>query len=89
MGGFISANLDVTTRADRYDPVTDSWATVAALPGVQTHAGVTRDGDSLLLVGGFLGWPGTAVATSYRYDPVTGQLYPPARSVAGRAPPWR
>jgi len=71
MGGFVSASLDVTTRADRYDPATDGWTAVAALPDVQTHAGVARDGDGLLLVGGFRGWPATAQATSYRYDPAT------------------
>jgi hypothetical protein len=69
MGGFVSAELEVTTRADRYDPTTDAWTPLAALPEVQTHAGVARDGDGLLLVGGFRGWPATAVATSYRFDP--------------------
>lgn len=76
MGGFVSADLDVTTRADRYDPATDRWTPLASLPDIQTHAGVSRHGDGLLLVGGFRGWPGTAVATSYRYDPATDSYSP-------------
>lgn len=71
MGGFTSANLDVTTRVDRYDPTTDAWTQLTDGPGIQTHAGLARDGSGLLLAGGFRGWPGTTTSETYRYDTVT------------------
>lgn len=71
MGGFTSAQLEVTTRVDRYDAATDAWIQLADLPGAQTHVGLARDPNGFVLAGGLRGWPGTTTSESYRYDPLT------------------
>jgi N-acetylneuraminic acid mutarotase len=55
LGGFTSADLQVTTSVDVYDPASDSWRSGPDLPGAQTHfAVVTFEGD-LIVSGGFTG----------------------------------
>ncbi len=69
-GGF-ERGLRAIVRSDRYDPVTDSWTRIADLPAPVTHAGVTVDGTSVWIAGGFVGdSPGKATDAVWRYDSV-------------------
>ncbi|MEO0513828.1 MAG: kelch repeat-containing protein [Planctomycetota bacterium] len=55
-GGFVPG-FGVTKRLDIFDPVTNTWTTGSPLPDglTESHAGVTHDGKTVYLVGGFEG----------------------------------
>lgn len=55
LGGFATAQLDVTASVQVYDPGTDRWRDAPPLPGAQTHAGLAESGGDLVLAGGFVG----------------------------------
>jgi hypothetical protein len=56
MGGFVSADLQVTKRVDVYRPATDTWRAGPLLPGAETHVGAVTVGDGdVVVVGGFDG----------------------------------
>jgi N-acetylneuraminic acid mutarotase len=53
-GGQYSG-ITQTLRSDRYDPATDTWTRIADLPELITHAPVVVDGNTLWIIGGYLG----------------------------------
>ena len=55
LGGFTSADLQVTGRIDIYDPAADTWRPGPDLPGAQTHIAVVTSGGDLIVSGGFAG----------------------------------
>jgi N-acetylneuraminic acid mutarotase len=55
LGGFTSADLQVTGRVDIYDPAGDAWRPGPDLPGAQTHIAVVTFGGDLIIGGGFIG----------------------------------
>jgi hypothetical protein len=55
LGGFTSADLQVTGRVDIYDPAGDAWRPGPDLPGAQTHIAVVTFGGDLIVGGGFIG----------------------------------
>lgn len=55
LGGFTSADLEVTTRVDIYDPAGDSWRPGPDLPGAETHFAVVNFEGDLIVSGGFTG----------------------------------
>jgi N-acetylneuraminic acid mutarotase len=54
-GGYIDRNLDATTECDVYNPATNAWSYVTAMPEAITHAGVTLVGDTVYIAGGNIG----------------------------------
>jgi len=73
-GGFYNGKTQATTRVQRYDPVADSWDSVAPLPEKITHAGHAADDHRVWLVGGFVGdHPGSSTSHVWLYDVATGQ----------------
>jgi len=93
LGGFTSADLQVTTGVDIYDPAGDRWRSGPDLPGAQTHfAVVTFEGD-VIVSGGFTGaltggLPPTTNAV-WRWSPDAGawSMGPPLPA-AGAAFAW-
>jgi N-acetylneuraminic acid mutarotase len=71
-GGFQTGDIKTTARAHRFDSASGAWQEIAAVPVPLTHAGVTTDGPSIYLAGGFVGdWKGANTPASrkvYRYD---------------------
>ena len=63
-----------STVHERYDPVTDTWSTVAPLPASIDHSAAVEVGGLIYHVGGLSGWPSPAVGTVHVYDPVTDQF---------------
>jgi len=55
LGGFITAQLDVTSTVQVYDPVREGWRDAVPLPDAQTHVGVALSGADVVLAGGFRG----------------------------------
>jgi hypothetical protein len=55
LGGFTSADLQVTSRVDIYDPAGDVWRPGPDLPGAQTHIAVVTFQGDLIVAGGFTG----------------------------------
>ncbi len=92
-GGFTSGgpvSLPATARSDAYDAATNAWQPVADLPVVVTHAPAVVDGDTIWLVGGYVGdSPGPATDQVWRYSVVTNAWSPapalPAARGAGGA----
>jgi hypothetical protein len=67
-GGFMP-NLKATTRVDAYDPVLDSWSSLANMPTPVTHAGCALDDRTVWIAGGFVGdHPGPVTADVWTYD---------------------
>ncbi|WP_287131374.1 kelch repeat-containing protein [Candidatus Cyanaurora vandensis] len=57
-GGYPDSRFIPTTRADRYDPVTNTWQQIADMPKPTTHGGFTADERHAYIVGGYQGKPG-------------------------------
>jgi N-acetylneuraminic acid mutarotase len=55
LGGFTSANLQVTGRVDIYDPAGDAWRAGPDLPGAETHIAVVTYAGDVIVSGGFNG----------------------------------
>jgi hypothetical protein len=65
--GGLTADGQASAQADLYDPVRDSWSTLAPLPVAVHHAGAGVLGGRLYVVGGYggeAGWPPTASVAS-------------------------
>jgi hypothetical protein len=65
--GGLTADSQASVQADLYDPVTDSWSSLPALPAAVHHAGAGVLGGRLYIVGGYggePGWPPTASVAS-------------------------
>lgn len=93
LGGFTSADLEVTTRVEIYDPTGDSWRTGPELPGAQTHFAVVTFTGDVIVSGGFAGaFTGTLPPTTdavWRWSASAGawSLGPPLPA-AGAAFSW-
>ncbi len=91
MGGFVSPQLEVTSRVDVYDPDTDTWAPAPPLPGAQTHGAAAEWGDQVVIAGGFVGpggsWTTTAQVWSRQADGswAAGPSLPHPRAAAAAA----
>lgn len=67
-GGFIPG-VDAITQSDAYDPVTNTWRSLAPMPEAITHAGQALDGSFIYLAGGFVGdHPGGSTNHVWIYD---------------------
>ncbi len=67
-----SAHILATSRADVYDPITDTWTQLNDEPEPITHAGVAIDGTTIYFVGGYIGnHPAPATAHVWKYDTLT------------------
>lgn len=66
--GVSSGSL--TAGAHKYDPVTDSWSPIAALPVARKKAAAVSDGTYIYVLGG-ADRNGIPYGTMYRYDPAT------------------
>jgi len=52
-GGFINAQIQVTSRSDVYDPKHNTWTQIADMPEPLTHTGHLVIGRDIWFVGGF------------------------------------
>ncbi|HEY4109095.1 malectin domain-containing carbohydrate-binding protein [Puia sp.] len=52
--GFDSSNLETTPHVEMYNPATNVWTNQADMPFPVTHAGITVDGSTVYVAGGFL-----------------------------------
>jgi hypothetical protein len=67
-GGF-QVGLKATPRVHAYDPASDSWSTLAAMPSAVTHAGIALDERTVWVAGGFVGdHPGPVTSAVWSYD---------------------
>lgn len=68
-GGFYDKSLRTTTRVDVYDIAANTWRRLANLPEPLTHAGQTVDGNTIYLVGGYVGDnPGPSTNHVWKYN---------------------
>lgn len=94
LGGYYDGLFRATSRADRFDPRTNTWKRLANLPTPVTHAGVAVDPvtQTAWFVGGYVGdFPapdGTAAVWKYHIPTNTwsqGPSIPAARGAGGAA----
>jgi N-acetylneuraminic acid mutarotase len=93
LGGFTSADLQVTGSVDIYDPTADAWRPGPALPGAQTHIAVVTLGGDVIVGGGFVGaFTGARPPTTdavWRWGATTGMWSAgPALPAPGAAFAW-
>jgi hypothetical protein len=72
-GGFTEITASRATRlANVYDPDADTWTKIAELPKPITAAGTAADGNTVWLVGGYVGDASVKVATRdvWKYDTI-------------------
>ncbi len=75
-GGFYF-RLKASTRADRYDPRTNTWSRIADLPVPVTHINGVLDGEVLWIAGGFVGnHPGPTTNQVWQYNIKTNRWTP-------------
>ncbi|MBC8120466.1 MAG: hypothetical protein H7Y22_01355 [Gemmatimonadaceae bacterium] len=68
-GGFVDGALTTTKRSDVYDSSTNTWRRIADLPELITHAAVVVDGQSIYLIGGYVGnSPGVSTSHVWKYS---------------------
>lgn len=76
-GGFYNVDIKATTRSDVYDPGSNTWTQIADMPEPLTHAGQVADGNTIYIVGGYLGdSPGPSTDHVWKYDIVTNTWSP-------------
>jgi N-acetylneuraminic acid mutarotase len=71
LGGLFSSNGKIlaTTRCDVYDPATNTWKQLKNAPEKLTHAGTVIVGDTIWLVGGYVGdHPGPGTRHVWKYN---------------------
>jgi len=91
MGGLFSQSGKIlaTTRADVYDPATNIWTRIKDMPEKLTHAGQVIVGDTIWLIGGYVGdHPGPATNHVWKYNTTTntwsaGPTLPKMRGAGG------
>ena len=69
-GGW-KPGIQITDQTSKYNLATDSWATLAPMPIVLTHAATVKVGNKLWLLGGFLDrnfGPPTSAVQIYDFD---------------------
>ncbi len=90
-GGFFNDLYQVTPRSDAYDPSTNTWTQIADTPELLTHSAVVADGNTIYLVGAYVGnHPGGATTRVYKYNITTntwsdGPRLPAARGAGAAA----
>jgi glucose/arabinose dehydrogenase/N-acetylneuraminic acid mutarotase/endonuclease YncB( thermonuclease family) len=90
-GGFTTSFDIVTTRADVYDPAANTWTRVADVPEPLTHSADGVDGQTIYLIGGYIGGdPGPSSPRVWKYDTVAntwsaGPTLPGQRAGGGAA----
>lgn len=89
-GGYYDDLFRATATAHAYDLATNSWRSLADVPELITHAPAVVDGNSVWLLGGYVGdSPGGATASVWIYDVATDLWRPgpplPERRGAGAA----
>jgi N-acetylneuraminic acid mutarotase len=64
------SNGPVTAASYKYDPTSNSWSSIAPLPGERENASAVSDGTYIYILGG---WDGNGITqgTMFRYDPAT------------------
>ncbi|MGH7593420.1 MAG: Kelch repeat-containing protein [Gemmatimonadales bacterium] len=68
-GGFHERSIRALARVDVYDPAANAWMRRADMPEVATHRNPVLVGDTVWLVGGFVGDnPGPATTHVWKYD---------------------
>jgi len=72
------------TEHEVYDPVTDTWSSVAPLPVALDHVQAVKVAGKIYYVGGLTGWPSPHVSTVYIYDPTTNSFTQGAAMPRGR-----
>jgi N-acetylneuraminic acid mutarotase len=84
--GFKDPQLRTAAQVDRYDPTTDSWATVGEMPVLTTHFNPVVDGQTVWFVGGFVGdHPGPPTTNTWKYHVPTNIWEPGPPLPAARA----
>ncbi len=89
-GGF-DQNLFTTPRAQVYDAAANRWTAVRDLPEQLTHAAVAVDGQTIYVIGGFVGnHPGPQTSHVWKYSVATdtwsaGPSLPGARGAGAAA----
>jgi hypothetical protein len=90
--GFFNTSIDVTRRAEVFDPAANRWSALAEAPIPESHVGTTTDGRTIYFAGGFRGdWKGENTPTSsdfWMYDTETaawsqGPSLPDGRGAGG------
>jgi N-acetylneuraminic acid mutarotase len=72
LSGYYNDKAQASRRCDRFDPATNSWKRLADIPEAISHAGVAADGDTIWVVGGFLGdHPGPGTNHVWKYNTAT------------------
>ena len=71
--GGISADRDILSSVEEYDPATNTWRFVAPLPLPRHHTAAAAIGTSIYVVGGFETLAFDPQPTVYRYDTLTNQ----------------
>ncbi|MBA3570100.1 MAG: hypothetical protein H0W28_12345, partial [Pyrinomonadaceae bacterium] len=81
--GFYTTNpIQATTQCNAFDPVSNTWSPIAAIPQATTHAGQVADTDqtgnhTFWLTGGFLGdHPGPTTNAVWKYS-ITNNTWAP------------
>jgi N-acetylneuraminic acid mutarotase len=71
MGGWADSDLNSTTRADAYDPKTNTWTRLSNMQAPETHAGCAPDPENgvVYFVEGHRGkYPSTPTNECWRYN---------------------
>lgn len=90
-GGFVDTALRATNISEAFDPATNSWTTLTPLPQALTHSAAVLDGNSIWLLGGYVGnHPGPSTTAVFKYNITTntwssGPSLPQDRSGGGAA----
>jgi N-acetylneuraminic acid mutarotase len=79
---FLAGGLSTVQEA--YNPVTNTWHTVAPLPVALDHIQAVDLNGLIYYLGGLAAWPRPSVGTDSIYDPVTDRVTAGASMPAGR-----
>ncbi len=72
LGGFYDSQYRATTRADAYNPVTNTWSQIAPMPQALTHAASLVEGNTIWVIGGYVGnHPGPSTTRVLKYNTET------------------
>jgi N-acetylneuraminic acid mutarotase len=70
-GGFYTGTT-TTARSDVYDTAADSWTRLPDLPEKTTHSATVADGNTIWIVGGYVGdHPGPSTRRVWKFDTVS------------------
>ena len=83
-GGKLYLAGGMTTRHERYDPQTNTWTDVKALPDALDHIQGVESGGRIYYIGGLDSWPSGHTSAVYIYNPSTNTFTQGAPMPAGR-----